>query len=91
MQCCSSECIVAVKFEAHPIFKQVLLFRVHKHASIARLANCRPVPLYNLFSTEFHELHAFKHVCWAVRDTRGQTYVANVNTNAMEVCVTSDL
>ena len=55
MQCCSSECIVAVKFEAHPIFKQVLLFRVHKHASIARLANCRPVPLYNLFSIEFHD------------------------------------
>ncbi len=44
--------------------------------------------MYNLFSIEFHELHAFKHVCWAVRDTRGQTYVANVNTNAMEVCVT---
>ena len=53
MQCCSSQCIVAVKFEAHPIFKQVLLFR--KHASIARLASCRPVPLYNLFSIEFHD------------------------------------
>ena len=56
MQCCSSQCIVAMRFEAHQIFEQVLLYmsRIHKHVSIARLASCRPVALHDLYSIHDH-------------------------------------